>query len=302
MGARRTTGGASCRRGSRTSWSSGAMTSASRTCPATPTGSWGTGRPTSTGSRPRASGSPTTTAIGTSTCPRCTASTSSSGTSTTSTPSPDAIRGQAGRWQSAYHDVIIQHDGQVGAMLDLLDELGIADDTIWVRTCAARLTRAPEALLLRLRRRRPHGRPLRQLEGRLPRAAGHRHAPDLGRAVRRAAGPQDLQPTDRPVRAGRPHVEHVLGLAARPRVGPGADPGLRRRDDGDPAGVPAQPGARQLHDQQGDGEAPSRRPVRLSRASQASVVVDAPARSGRSGASPMLPALRTPRLRSVADD
>ncbi|UNK49550.1 arylsulfatase [Lysobacter sp. S4-A87] len=38
--------------------------------------------------------------------------------------------GQAGRWQSPYHDTMIDHDRNVGQMLDLLDELGIADDTI----------------------------------------------------------------------------------------------------------------------------------------------------------------------------
>jgi arylsulfatase len=38
--------------------------------------------------------------------------------------------GQAGRWQSVYHDVMIDHDRAIGVMLDLLDELGIADDTV----------------------------------------------------------------------------------------------------------------------------------------------------------------------------
>jgi arylsulfatase A-like enzyme len=38
--------------------------------------------------------------------------------------------GQAGRWQSPYHDTMIDHDKNVGQMLDLLDELGIADDTL----------------------------------------------------------------------------------------------------------------------------------------------------------------------------
>ena len=37
---------------------------------------------------------------------------------------------QAGRWQSPYHDTMIDHDKAVGALLDKLDELGIADDTI----------------------------------------------------------------------------------------------------------------------------------------------------------------------------
>jgi len=43
---------------------------------------------------------------------------------------PKEILGQAGRWQSEYHDVMVEHDKQVGMMLDLLDELGIAEDTI----------------------------------------------------------------------------------------------------------------------------------------------------------------------------
>ena len=38
--------------------------------------------------------------------------------------------GQAGRWQSDYHDTMIDHDALVGQLLDLLDELGLAEDTI----------------------------------------------------------------------------------------------------------------------------------------------------------------------------
>ncbi len=41
-------------------------------------------------------------------------------------------KGQAGQWQSEYHDTMIDHDAVVGRLLDLLDELGIADDTIVV--------------------------------------------------------------------------------------------------------------------------------------------------------------------------
>ena len=37
--------------------------------------------------------------------------------------------GQSGRWQSEYHDVMIDHDKHIGELLDLLDELGIANDT-----------------------------------------------------------------------------------------------------------------------------------------------------------------------------
>ena len=38
-------------------------------------------------------------------------------------------RGQAGRWQSEYHDVMIDHDKTIGQMLKLLDELGVTDNT-----------------------------------------------------------------------------------------------------------------------------------------------------------------------------
>jgi arylsulfatase A-like enzyme len=38
--------------------------------------------------------------------------------------------GQAGRWQSRYHDTMIDHDRNVGDLLTLLDELGIAKNTI----------------------------------------------------------------------------------------------------------------------------------------------------------------------------
>ena len=42
---------------------------------------------------------------------------------------PESV-GQAGRWQGPYHDTMIDHDENVGTMLDVLDELGIADNTI----------------------------------------------------------------------------------------------------------------------------------------------------------------------------
>ena len=44
-------------------------------------------------------------------------------------PKPESI-GQAGRWQSEYHDAMIDHDKNVGTVLAKLDELGIADNTI----------------------------------------------------------------------------------------------------------------------------------------------------------------------------
>jgi arylsulfatase len=43
-------------------------------------------------------------------------------------PKPES-KGQAGRWQSPYHDTMVDHDKLVGEVLDYLDELGIADDT-----------------------------------------------------------------------------------------------------------------------------------------------------------------------------
>ncbi len=226
----------------------------------------------------------------------------------------EEIRGQAGHWQSEYHDAMVEHDKRIGTMLDLLDELGIAEDTIvlystdngvhmntwpdggmtpfrneknscwegafrvpcsgplarpassagivlndimshadWFPTLLAaagdtdvadrlragtelagtdlqgaprRLQPAPMAdrrgrqerpreLLLRVRRRRPDGAAIRQLEAGVPRATGPGHAADLGRAVHRAAGAEDLQPADRPVRASRHHLEHLLRLADR---------------------------------------------------------------------------------------
>ncbi len=42
---------------------------------------------------------------------------------------PESV-GQAGRWQSEYHDVMVDHDKNVGTVLAKLDELGIADNTI----------------------------------------------------------------------------------------------------------------------------------------------------------------------------
>jgi arylsulfatase len=40
-------------------------------------------------------------------------------------PKPESL-GQAGRWQSPYHDTMIDHDKTVGELLALVDELGMA--------------------------------------------------------------------------------------------------------------------------------------------------------------------------------
>ena len=42
---------------------------------------------------------------------------------------PESL-GQSGRWQSPYHDAMIDHDKNVGTVLKALDDLGIADNTI----------------------------------------------------------------------------------------------------------------------------------------------------------------------------
>ena len=41
---------------------------------------------------------------------------------------PESV-GQSGRWQSPYHDTMIDHDRNVGQVLKALDDLGIADNT-----------------------------------------------------------------------------------------------------------------------------------------------------------------------------
>ncbi|HTJ57271.1 MAG TPA: arylsulfatase [Devosiaceae bacterium] len=43
-------------------------------------------------------------------------------------PKPES-KGQAGRWQSDYHDTMVDHDKLIGEVLDYLDELGITDNT-----------------------------------------------------------------------------------------------------------------------------------------------------------------------------
>jgi arylsulfatase len=44
-------------------------------------------------------------------------------------PKPESV-GRAGQWQSEYHDTMLDHDEIVGDLLDTLDELGIAENTI----------------------------------------------------------------------------------------------------------------------------------------------------------------------------
>eukprot|EP00913_Durusdinium_trenchii_P011146 g10468.t1 len=43
-------------------------------------------------------------------------------------PKPGSV-GQSGRWQSIYHDTVIDHDKNVGTVLKALDDAGVADNT-----------------------------------------------------------------------------------------------------------------------------------------------------------------------------
>ena len=44
-------------------------------------------------------------------------------------PKPESV-GRAGRWQSPYHDTMLDHDDVVGTLLDKLDALGLSENTI----------------------------------------------------------------------------------------------------------------------------------------------------------------------------
>ena len=115
--------------------------------------------------------------------------------------------GQSGRWQSEYHDAMIDHDKRVGELLKLLDDLGIgrADDGAHSREHPA----APVAELRDLRVDQCRGRIRRGglLHGdlhartRLPRPA---HAPDGAVCTRRQKKYESPQST--PVAAAQPHA------------------------------------------------------------------------------------------------
>ena len=260
--------------------------------------------------------------------------------------------GQAGRWQSPYHDTMIDHDKNVGELLDLLDELGIADDTFvmystdngphmntwpdgamtpfrsekntnwegafrvpmvvrwpgkipagvvsneivqhhdWLPTFLA-MAGEPDIVEKLKKGHQAAGKTFKvHIDGYnlLPYLTGQekksprqgfiyfdddgdlvalrfdnwkivfmeqrvqgtlRH---LGGAVRAAAGPEALQPADRPVRARRHHLEHLLRLVHRPcppGIGSAGDRGFVH---GDVQGVPAAAEGSQLHHRSSNGE------------------------------------------------
>src|SRR5262249_21493641 len=78
------------------------------------------------------------------------------------------------------------------------------------------------------------------------RAAVARHVGAVGRALYGSARAEDVQSSHRPVREGRHHLEHVLGLADRPRLLAGAGPGLCWGIPADLQGVSTKTEGRQL--------------------------------------------------------
>jgi hypothetical protein len=168
---------------------------------------------------------------------------------------PESL-GQAGRWQSPYHDTMIDHDKNVGQMLDLLDELGLAEDTIVIYSTdngphrnswpdggmtpfrsekdtnwegafrIPELIRWPGKIAGRqhLQRDRPAPRLAADLPGH-GRRAGHRREGQEGRH-RRRPGLQEphrrLQPAALPDRRGRREPAQAVRLHQRRRRHPGA--------------------------------------------------------------------------------
>ncbi len=86
---------------------------------------------------------------------------------------------------------------------------------------SSRNRRAIEFLLF-LRRGRPRRPALRQLEIRLRHPAGRGNAGGVAEGVRAPARAVYLQPAHGPVRTRADHLEHLLRLAARPRLHAGA--------------------------------------------------------------------------------
>jgi arylsulfatase len=73
--------------------------------------------------------------------------------------------------------------------------------------------------------------------------------------LRRASAPQDLQPAQRSVRAGRSRGYRLFTLARRPFVPAGAGPGICGAVAAELQGLPAAPKAGQFQHRSGDGEA-----------------------------------------------
>ena len=123
-------------------------------------------------------------------------------------PKPESV-GQAGRWQSPYHDTMIDHDKVVGALLDQLDELGLAEDTIVIYSTdnGPHMNTWPDGGHDAVPQREEH-----QLGGRVPRPADDPLArPDPGRArsPTRSSSHHDWLPTFLAA-AGEPDIVEKL--------------------------------------------------------------------------------------------
>ena len=107
--------------------------------------------------------------------------------------------------------------------LDGYDQSAISAQRQRHRGEQQRHEKRPRQVLLFRRRRAVGGFPQGRLQIRLRRTAISRNDAGVGGAVHQTAAGKDIQPVAGPVRAGRHHVQHLLGLAAQPRRS-----GLRR--------------------------------------------------------------------------
>lgn len=85
---------------------------------------------------------------------------------------PESL-GQSGRWQSPYHDTMIDHDKNVGTVLKVLDDLSIADNSFVMYSTdnGPHMNSWPDAAMTPFRREKL------ELGRRLP---GTRHGPLAG--------------------------------------------------------------------------------------------------------------------------
>ena len=132
---------------------------------------------------------------------------------------PESL-GQAGRWQSPYHDTMIDHDKNVGELLDLLDELGIA---------------AGHDRDVQHRQRAAH----EHLAGRRDDAVPQREEHQLGRRVPRAAAWSAGRARSR--RASSPTRSSSTTTGCRPSSPPAGEPDIVEKLQEGPRGRRARP-------------------------------------------------------------
>ena len=149
----------------------------------------------------------------------------------------DGSRGKAGRWQSEYHDTMVDHDELVGDVLDFLDEKGLADDTIVMYSTdnGPHMNTWPDAGMTPFRNEKNSNwegayrvPAMVRWPGHIPAGQGpqrHRHPQRLVRDVARRCGRHRRR---RPAQGGdRPGRHDVQGAPRRPQ--PARLPHRRRR-------------------------------------------------------------------------